>query len=298
MPVQKRKLLLIGGKGMLARKIASAAPQDYEVTAVDLPDFDMTNTEQVSALVKSIHPEIIINCAAFTNVDGCETEQAMAERVNGFAVGSLADAAQKAGAVLVHVSTDYIFDGEKKSPYLETDEPCPKSAYGRSKLLGEQQILGSGLNEYYIVRTSWLYGPGGSNFVETIIRLAAQRDVLRIINDQVGTPTYTGDLAAAIFNLLDMDVRARRTAPGYGIYHFSGEGQCSWYEFAREIITLARLNGEQLLVENILPIKTAEYPLPAKRPAYSVFSKEKYIRATGAVVPAWQESLAKYFAER
>lgn len=284
---------------MLAKKIASVAPEGYKVTAVDLPDFDMTNRDLVLAYIEDLKPDIIVNCAAFTNVDGCETERSLAEQVNGVAVGYLAEAAKQVGAVLVHISTDYVFDGTKNSPYVEADPTNPQSAYGRSKLSGERAILSSGLENFFIVRTSWLYGPGGNNFVETIIRLSKERTDLGIVADQVGSPTYTEDLAKAVFALLDVSSshRAQVSSP-YGIYHFSNEGQCSWYEFAVEIAKVARLNGESLKVEKIKPINTEDYPLPAKRPAYSVFSKKKYCMATGRNLPAWQDSLARYMAER
>ncbi|MCK4509258.1 MAG: dTDP-4-dehydrorhamnose reductase [Desulfuromonadales bacterium] len=320
------RVLLIGGNGMLAQKISAVAPSCYDITAVDLPVFDMTDKIKVLAYVENLNPEIIINCAAYTNVDGCEIEQALADQVNGAAVGFLAEAAKKVDAVLAHISTDYVFDGEKKAPYEEEDTVNPQSAYGRSKLLGERELLSSGLEKFFIVRTSWLYGPGGNNFVETIIRLSKERSELGIVSDQIGSPTYTGDLAAAVFNLLmgnsdEGDVakgplrRSRyegavtefsspvkdsslRIHPPYGLYHFSNQGQCSWYEFSKKIVALARANGESLQVETINPIKTEDYPLPAERPKNSVFSKEKYLKTTGQQVPGWEESLAKYMMER
>ncbi len=288
----KRKLLLVGSKGMLAQKVSARAAAEWEIIAVDLPEFDLTDQAQVLATVQRLSPEIIINCAAFTNVDGCESEEEMATRVNGNAVGTLAEAAHAASATLVHISTDYVFPGTGNTPLNEEDSIGPQSAYGRSKLLGEQSILTSGLEKYIILRTSWLYGPGGNNFVETIIRLAKEREKLGIVADQIGSPTYTGDLADAIFNILASD------AVPYGIYHFSNDGACSWYDFALEIADLARKNGEDLKVKEISPIRTEDYPLPAKRPAYSVFSKEKYLQATGAGIPSWQESLATYMESR
>jgi dTDP-4-dehydrorhamnose reductase len=293
------RLLLVGGNGMLAKKVATVAPAGYEITAVDLPDFDMTDRDRVLAYVEDLQPEVIVNCAAFTNVDGCETEQALAEQVNGVAVGYLAEASKKVDAVLVHISTDYVFDGDKNSPYMEEDLTNPQSVYGHSKLLGEETLLASGLKKYFIVRTSWLYGPGGNNFVETIIRLTKERAELGVVADQVGSPTYTGDLADAVFSLLKAATSRQPPTPSpYGLYHFSNDGQCSWYEFSKEIVSIARTKGEQLKVEKINPIKTEDYPLPAKRPKYSLFSKVKYSQVTGKLVPNWKESLTKYFAER
>ena len=212
----------------------------------------------------------------------------MATKVNGTAVGQLAEVANFLDAVLVHVSTDYVFSGDKSEPYLEDDETGPMSAYGRSKLSGEQALLGSGLHRFFIIRTSWLYGHGGKNFVETMRRLALERDELRVVADQVGTPTNTEDLAAAIMNLLSTEE--------HGVYHFSNEGVCSWFDFASEIVRQLRAVGADLTVKEVLPIKSEDYPLPATRPVYSVFSKEKYKRVTGASVPAWQESLKRYLS--
>lgn len=295
----KRKLLLVGSKGMLAQKIAARAADEWDIAAVDLPEFDLTDQVQVLATVQRLKPAVIVNCAAFTNVDGCESQEEMATRVNGTAVGYLAEAALASDATLVHISTDYVFPGNGATPLREDDPLGPQSAYGRSKLLGEQAIVASGLEKYFILRTSWLYGPGGNNFVETIIRLAKERETLGIVADQIGSPTYTGDLADAIFNLLSPVTRhpSPVTAP-YGLYHFSNDGACSWYDFALEIVEQARKNGEILKVNEISPIRTEDYPLPAKRPAYSVFSKEKYCQLTGKPVPFWQESLVRYFIER
>ena len=198
------KLALIGAKGMLAQAILRTVPDCYEVHCYDLPEFNMTDREQVLSTLDSLRPDIVINCAAFTNVDGCETQEDLAVQVNGTAVGFLAEAVRRIDATLVHISTDYVFDGNKREPYLEEDKVAPQSAYGRSKLAGEQALLGSGLEKYFIVRTSWLYGPGGNNFVETMIRLAAEREELRVVADQIGSPTYTDDLAEAIFNLLKL----------------------------------------------------------------------------------------------
>ena len=312
-----RKLALIGSNGMLAckvRELASAA--GYEVVGFDLPDFDLTNRSQVLAEMGRVQPDVIVNCAAFTNVDGCETQEELATRVNGLGPGYLAEAAMAVDAVLVHISTDYVLDGRKESPYIETDPVGTLSAYGRSKLVGERAIIDSGLEHYFIIRTSWLYGPGGKNFVETIIRLAREREELRVVADQVGSPTYTGDLAEAIYNLLAVSanpwVHQQPTTSNqqpaaspqslvpspYGIYHFSNSGHCSWYEFAAEIVAQMQARGEVLKVKRVVPITTAEYPLPAPRPAYSVFSKDKYSAATGAEIPEWEKSLAKYLEER
>lgn len=290
----RKKLALVGANGMLARMVRHVAPSVYDVTSFDLPDFDITDRYLVLSAMKHLRPHAIVNCAAYTNVDGCETNEELALRVNGRGPGYLAEAALETGATLAHISTDYVFAGDKTEPYSEDDPTGPLSSYGRSKLEGEKAILSSGLLRYFIIRTSWLYGPGGKNFVETILRLAGEREELRIVADQLGSPTYTEDLANAIFSLLETEGPRR----SYGIYHFSNAGSCSWYEFAVEIVRLAQLNDLPVKVESIKPISTEDYPLPAKRPSYSVFSKQRYETITGRTIPEWRESLIRYFAVR
>lgn len=286
----KKRLVLVGAGGMLAKAVADGDLAAYDLIPLDLPDFDLTRRADVLHVLTDLQPDLIINCAGYTNVDGCEVEEESARRVNGEGPGYLAEAALQTQAVLVHVSTDYVFDGETDRPYTEEVVPHPRSAYGRSKLIGEQKILQSGLEQFYIVRTSWLFGPGGNNFVETILRLAREHEELQIVSDQFGSPTYTRDLAAAIFRLV-------HDKAAYGIYHFSNEGECSWYEFAVKIVELAKSNIP-LIVRRILPVRTVDYPLPACRPAYSVLSKRKFGQATGSDVLAWQDALKRYLAER
>lgn len=286
----KQRLVLVGAGGMLASMVRSLAPKSYDVVPLDLPGFDLTDRDGVVSTMETLRPEVIVNCAAYTNVDGCETNEEAALLVNGAGPGYLAEAAKKLDATLVHVSTDYVFDGRKNTPYTEEDPVNPQSAYGRSKFQGERAILESGLEKFFIVRTSWLYGPGGKNFVETILRLAQEREELRVVADQIGNPTYTRDLAEAIFRLL--------ANAASGIYHVSDQGTCSWYEFAREIVAEFVRRGGQIKVKKIVPIATAEYPLPATRPAYSVLSKNKYEATVGVSLPSWQVSLARYFDAR
>lgn len=282
-----QRLALVGAGGMLASMVRSLAPECYDIVPLDLPDFDLTDRRGVLSTMDMLRPDVIVNCAAYTNVDGCESNEDVALQVNASGPGFLAEAALMLDATLVHVSTDYVFDGQKNSPYTEEDPVNPQSVYGRSKLLGERAILESGLKKFFIVRTSWLYGPGGKNFVETILRLAQEREELRVVADQIGNPTYTRDLADAIFRLLP-------DAP-FGIYHVSDQGVCSWYEFACEIVAEFVRRGGQVKVKKIIPISTAEYPLPATRPVYSVLSKNKYEAVVGVVLPPWQLSLSHYF---
>ena len=283
-----KTMALIGANGMLASAIKRLLPSDYEILPYDLPEFDVTDREHVLAL-QAEKPHVIINCAAYTNVDGCEDNRTLAMGVNGDGPGLLAELATSVGAVLVHISTDFVFAGDKQEPYLETDGTGPLSVYGESKLLGEQKIEQSALERYFIVRTSWLYGSGGNNFVETMLRLASEREELKVVADQRGTPTWTDDLARAVFALLQTE--------DFGIYHFSNTGECSWYDFTREIVAQAgRL--ETLSVKNVLPIPTEGYPLPAMRPKFSVLSKEKIIKSTQIEIPSWQQSLKNYLEQR
>ncbi len=295
----KCRLAVVGASGMLATMVQRLAPDKYEVISLGRPGFDLTNATASLESLREIQPHVIINCAAYTDVDGAETNEALANLVNEAGPRNLATAAKDLDATLVHVSTDYVFDGEKATSYVESDPTNPRSAYGRSKLLGEEAIKASGLDRYFIVRTSWLYGAGGKNFVETIIRLAQEREELRIVADQVGTPTYTFDLAQAIFNLIDLPQEGAQTFDRpFGVYHFANEGFCSWYDFACEIVAQLKKTTTPVKTERILPIGTVDYPLPAPRPAYSVMSKDKYQKATGAIIPPWQKSLEHYIASR
>lgn len=288
-----RVLALVGARGMLAQAILKTAPDGYAIRCLARPQFDVTDAGVVAALLGDMRPHVIVNCAAYTQVDGCESEVETALRVNGEGPGNLATVARDLGATLVHISTDYVLPGDAHTASRETDATGPRSVYGRSKLAGEEAIVASGLDNYFIIRTSWLYGPGGKNFVETMVRFGKEREELRVVADQVGSPTFTGDLARAIFNLLDLEITHAETP--YGLYHFSNEGTCSWHEFAEAILAEARAAGEPIMAKRVVPISTADYPLPATRPAYSVLCKDKYRCATGASVPHWQDSLAFYF---
>jgi len=297
--MSQHKIAIIGANGMLASMLRARVPESVDLHLFDLPDFDMTDAEKVNETLVLLKPEVVINCAAFTQVDACETQRDTAFLVNSEGPGYLANTAKNIGAILVHISTDFVFSGTAIEPYSEDATTGPLSVYGQSKLQGELAITNSGLNDYYIIRTSWLYGPNGPNFVETIIRLAAEREELSIVADQWGTPTYTGDLSDTIWNLIPSAPSSSLpvTVP-YGIYHYSNEGACTWYDFACAIIERLREDGVPLKVQQVKPITTDEYPVPAKRPAYSVMSKEKIVTATGVNIPPWQESLREYFDER
>lgn len=292
-----KKVALIGSNGMLAHMLRKVTPLGVELTLFDLPEFDITDRGQVLSQLSALNPDFVINCAAMTNVDGCESQPEQSFLVNGTAPGYLAEVTRQLGAILVHISTDFVFSGDKTTPYVELDKTEPLSVYGQSKLAGEQAILHSRLDKYYIVRTSWLYGPAGSNFVETVIRLAVEREELGIVSDQIGTPTSTADLVAAIWTLLGESQEQNRPAP-FGIYHYSNDGICSWYEFACAIVKHMRQAEIPLKLKELKPITTAEYPLPANRPAYSVMFKGKIISATDMQIPHWQESLKQYMISR
>ncbi|MBN2645371.1 MAG: dTDP-4-dehydrorhamnose reductase [Desulfuromonadaceae bacterium] len=290
----KRKIALIGANGMLASMFQHCLPHGTDLHRFDLPDFDVTDGERVRQVLLPLQPDIILNCSAFTRVDECETQQQAAFAVNGEGPKNLAVAAQEVGATLVHISTDFVFSGAKQTPYTELDAPAPLSVYGQSKWKGEQAILESGLKDYYIVRTSWLYGPCGGNFVETMRRLACERETIGVVADQLGTPTYTGDLVEAVWALLGLIPGSSVPPAPAGIYHFSNEGQCSWYEFACEIMACLKRRGGTVKVREVRPLRTEEYPVAANRPAYSVLSKEKYRRVTGRCIPSWLQSLERY----
>ncbi len=292
MAAGNRRVALIGERGMLARKVRQLAPVSFGIHGLGRPEFDLTDPERGREALLAIRPQIIINCAAYTHVDGCESNAELAFQINGEGPGHLARMAAELGATLVHISTDYVFPGDGTRPYREDDAVGPRSVYGLSKLRGEEVILGSGLERSFIIRTSWLYGPGGKNFVDTMLRLAGEREELRVVADQIGSPTYTGDLARAIFNLLATKETGDENP--FGIYHFADGGSCSWHQLAEAAVSSARSLGAPVVTRKIVPIATEDYPLPAPRPAYSVLSTEKYRATTGASVPFWRDSLEFY----
>lgn len=275
-------ILVTGANGQLGRamqRLGAVSPNNYLFT--DVAELDITDPEAVRRRVADNRIEAIVNCAAYTNVERAEEEEATADRLNRAAVGNLARAAAEADALLVHVSTDYVFDGCASTPYTEEAPTAPRSAYGRTKLAGEEAVRASGCR-HLILRTAWLYSEYGNNFLKTMLRLTAERESLNVVFDQVGTPTYAGDLALAIFSILEGGLDRGRE----GTYHFSDEGVCSWYDFAVEI---ARAVGHDRC--RISPCRTADYPTKAVRPAYSVLDKGKLKRTFGIEIPQWRESM-------
>lgn len=275
-------ILVTGANGQLGRemqRLGAVSPNNYLFT--DVAELDITDPEAVRRCVTGNRIEAIVNCAAYTNVERAEEDEATADRLNRAAVGNLARAAAEADALLVHVSTDYVFDGCASLPYTEEDPTAPRSAYGRTKLAGEEAVRASGCR-HLILRTAWLYSEYENNFLKTMLRLTAERETLNVVFDQVGTPTYAGDLALAIFSILEGGLDRGHE----GTYHFSDEGVCSWYDFAVEI---ARAAGHNRC--RISPCRTADYPTKAVRPAFSVLDKGKLKRTFGIEIPHWRESM-------
>jgi dTDP-4-dehydrorhamnose reductase len=276
------RLLVIGSAGMLGRAVAhDAARLGHDVVGLTHADLDITDAANVTRIVAAAEPQAVVNCAAWTDVDGAEANEARALRVNGDGAGNVARAAANVGARVVHVSTDYVFDGAKSEPWLESDEVGPLQAYGRTKLAGERQVADAG-DEHAIVRTAWLFGAGGANFVETMLRLGRERDELEVVTDQCGRPTWTRHLAPALVELAE-----RRG--DVGIFHATGPEQCSWYEFAVEILHRAGLTAR------VVPTTSERFSRPARRPAYSVLGTD---REPAIVLPRWPDGLAGYLKER
>jgi dTDP-4-dehydrorhamnose reductase len=273
-------ILVIGANGMLGQDLMQLLPG--EVRGVDIGDIDITSIESVRRVLLTLKPAVIINAAAYTDVDGCESNRDVAMGVNGEGVGNLAAIAGEIGATLVQISTDYIFDGSKGSPYLEDDPARPLNVYGESKLAGE--INAARLADHLIVRTQWLYGIHGKNFVETMLRLAGEKDEIAVVDDQIGSPTWTVDLGLAIRSLLEKGCR--------GTYHVANGGRCSWNEFARAIFAEA---GLQMKVN---PLSTIELGRPAHRPKYSTLDCAKLARDTEFRPQGWRSALRMYLEIR
>jgi len=274
------KILLLGHKGMLGSDLLKKLSADHEVTGMDKEEIDIVSAKDCKNAVAEVNPDIVINAAAFTNVDGCETQRDACFAVNAEAVKNICEACRGKNIKIIHFSTDYVFDGTATKPYEENDKCNPISAYGASKLAGER-YLQSLSEDYLLIRTSWLYGINGKNFVRTILDKAKTTTRLSVVDDQIGCPTYTKDLAAAVELLIFQNQR--------GIFHVTNRGHCSWYEFAVRI--LKEVSKDEVEVK---PIKTHELPLPAMRPAYSALSMQKFITTTGKTPQPWQLAVQDY----
>lgn len=287
------KVLITGISGMLGVDLYQTLKEKHEVVGFDLKEFpstsfspspvqrgDITRIDEVKRAFNELAPQMVIHAAAYTDVDGCERDPDKAYKVNTLGTRNVCLASQEPNIPIIYISTDFVFDGNQDSPYLEFDQPHPISIYGRSKLAGEEYVK-TLLNKYFVVRTSWLYGHYGRNFVETMLQLASQKKELKVVNNQVGSPTYTRDLSGKIKELLPTEL--------YGIYHITNSGSCSWYEFAREILELAGIKGAQLK-----PITSEELDRPASRPKFSVLENYCLRLALGKSMRDWQEALRDY----
>jgi dTDP-4-dehydrorhamnose reductase len=275
------RVTLFGASGLLGHDLVPALSGDHhQLTALSIEDIDLRDHARVRDMIRDSRPEYIFLLAAYTDVDGCESNRDLAFAVNCDGAVNVAEAARAAGSRLLFVSTDYVFDGSKQSPYLTTDPRNPASVYGESKARAEERLLEI-LPEVCIARTAWLFGHGGKCFPSTILKLAATRPEISVVNDQRGSPTFTRDLASALVQLCRASAR--------GIVHVTNSGNCTWYEFAKEILRVA---GAPTIVK---PVTTAEFPRPARRPAYSVLSPES-LHAYNIHMPAWQDALRRYLA--
>ena len=315
---KRYQVLITGSSGMLGIDLCQELKADYDVIGLDmvrhlkagfpalrtlhrrgsalrdnLPYImgDITDRKGVAAIITGLRPDFVIHCAAWTDVDGCEFNRKKAYKINSEGAGNVALACKRSGAALIYISTDFVFDGRKRNPYKETDKAKPISVYGDSKLKGENFIKKT-LNSYFILRTSWLYGKRGKNFVDTIIAKTKTESRLRVVWDQVGSPTSTKSLARAIHRLLNKLTMGRRpTADGYGIYHLSNSGRVSWYDYAGEILRLVKSKTK------ILPITSEGLARPAKRPAMSVMDNSKFYKFTGYRMPGWKVALKEYLSK-
>jgi dTDP-4-dehydrorhamnose reductase len=276
-----KKVLVTGSKGQLGIKLLEILAPDFEVAGVDIEEMDITNSDDVLSCFYLHRPDIVIHTAAMTDVEGCEVTPEEAFRVNGIGTQNIVAAAREFDAVVLYLSTDYVFDGEKSTPYLEFDQTRPINVYGKSKLMGEMAVR-EVLNRFFVVRTSWLIGPG-KNFVRTILNLAKERDELRVVDDQIGKPTFAHDLAIAIKGLIN--------TPFYGTYHVTNAGETTWYKLAVKGIELAGLKTK------VVPIMTQEYPTKARRPKNSSLANVAFEVRNLMTIPHWEDSLKVYLRE-
>ncbi|HLJ24285.1 MAG TPA: dTDP-4-dehydrorhamnose reductase [Candidatus Acidoferrales bacterium] len=306
----KPAILLIGTNGQVGRELHKMLPSVGELTALDRQRLDMTKPEDIRRAIRTCRPQVIVNAAAYTAVDKAESEELLARSINADAPAVMAEEARKIGAAVIHYSTDYVFDGTKTSPYDEDDPTNPQNAYGRTKLEGERAIQASGA-AHLIFRTEWVYATEGKNFLLTILRLATQREELKIVRDQTGAPTLNTEIARATTAILAQicakDAAVSSLAAVSGIYHLTAGGVTTWFDFTNAILAkaaetpaslpwfAAATGGLPLLTGRVIPIPAAEYPTPAKRPAYSVLSNARLHRTFAVQLPDWQDQLQSIF---
>jgi dTDP-4-dehydrorhamnose reductase len=306
------RILLIGKNGQLGAELEKSLVRIGELQAIGRKDCDLSKPQEVRSTIRHCKPQLIVNAAAYTAVDLAESEEATARAINADAPALLAEEANLLGAAMVHFSTDYVFDGRKGSPYEESDPVNPLNVYGKSKLLGEEAIRASGVS-HLIFRTEWVYGVRGRNFLLTILKLASEREELRIVNDQIGAPTWCREIAqatsAVLRQLLLNDHVSSRFSEFSGTYHMSAGGAATWYDFARAILDESSrmecrprwvqqaTNGKPLISKRILPITTTDYPTPARRPSYSLLSNSRLRERFGIDLRDWRASLSDDFRD-
>lgn len=274
------KILVTGVNGQLGYDVVKELEKrEHQAVGVDRKEMDLTSTEQIKECIENVNPEAIIHCAAYTAVDKAEDEEELCRRVNAIATKEIAECAKKLDIPMIYISTDYVFDGTKDGEYTEEDIPNPINVYGKTKYEGEVYVQEL-LEKYYIVRISWVFGENGNNFIDTMLRLAKERDSLNVINDQVGSPTYTKDLSRLLVDMIETDK--------YGIYHATNEGYCTWYEFAKEIFKVTNVDIQ------VNPINTSEYPTKAKRPINSKINKHKLVENELLILRDWKKALDDY----
>lgn len=289
------RILLTGTNGQLGKDLFPLLREQGEVVAASRADCDLSSADAIRRLVAEVRPSVIVNPAAYTAVNEAEAHSDLAYAVNRSAAGTLAEAARRSGAMFVHYSTDYVFDGSKPGAYTESDEPAPLNVYGASKLAGERAVAAAG-GRFLVLRTSWVYGANGNNFLLTIRRLAREREELKIVDDQVGGPTSSMQIARATARLVGQCAAVAEGAFPSGVYHMTAEGSVSWCEFARAIVAVLS-EGEQFRLQRILGIPSSEYPTPARRPLNSVLCNDKFERTFGFRLGSWRSGLAEVVHE-
>ena len=287
------RILLTGRDGQVGRELSRSLAKLGEVTATGREELDLTSDYAIGEVVHEVRPQLIVNAAAYTAVDKAESEPDFAHRINAEAVETLATAAKSVGAAVIHYSTDYVFDGSKETPYVETDRPYPLSVYGKSKLDGEKALAAAGV-PYVILRTSWVYGAEGKNFLLNILRLAMERSELRVVNDQIGAPTWSRDIAKATAWIAGKWQNEKFATAKSGVYHMTAAGKTSWFGFAEEAVRLRSLSaaGQGTKFARLVPIPSSDYPTPAERPKNSVLNCAKLAREFGCGLPEWKTSVA------
>ena len=275
------KILVTGGTGLLGTDlVALLAEQKHSILKPDSKDLDISNAAVVQSTIEKSNPQLFIHCARYTDVDGCEKDQDKAIRINGLGTKNIAESCEKLDIPIVYLSTDYVFNGNNQVPYRESDPIDPINVYGMSKLMGERYIQKATL-KYFIVRTSWVYGKGGRNFVDTILDKAKTALELKVVNDQIGSPTWSVDLSKAIADLI--------VTSEYGIYHITNNGICSWFDFAQKILEFSEIEGIK-----VIPASSQEINRPARRPAYSKLNTDSFQNTTGHKLRTWEEALKDY----